>query len=152
MADFPFDITDVVSLLNLRVRRRQSDSIYTDCPICGDNRGKMNIHIEKNIFRCNYCGENGGMLALYGKTRSISNSDAYREICDAIQTGNHPYGYDDMKAVSKQPSIQNSELAGIDEINHTLSMLLDMLKLSEPHRKNLQNRGFDGRTDRQAWL
>jgi hypothetical protein len=141
LEDFPFDITDVASLLNLHIRRRQSNSIYTDCPICGDSRGKMNINLEKNIFRCNYCGESGGMLALYGKTHGIGSSDAYREIRDALQTGNRPRG-EVIKAVEKQPSIQNSELAGIDEINRTLSLLFDMLTLSEPHRKNLQNRGL----------
>ena len=145
MTDFPFDIMEVVSLLNLRVRRRQSDSVYTDCPLCGDNRGKMNINLGKNTFRCNYCGESGGMLALYGKTHGVNNSEAYREICDVLQTGNRPQGYE-IKAVEKQPSIPNSELASISEINQTLSMLLDMLKLSETHRKNLRNRGL---TDNQ---
>ncbi|MCL2772667.1 MAG: CHC2 zinc finger domain-containing protein [Oscillospiraceae bacterium] len=151
MADFPFDIMNIVSLLNLRVRRRQSNSIYTDCPFCGDNRGKMNINHERNIFRCNYCGESGGMLALYGKIHGVSYSDAYREICDALQTGNRPHGYE-IKAVEKQPSIQNSEFAGIDEIHQTLSMLLDMLTLSEPHRKNLRNRGLtDEQIDRLGY-
>ena len=62
MDDFPFGIMQVASLLDLRIRRRQSDSVYTDCPICGDRRGKMNLHLRKNVFRCNYCGEGGGMI------------------------------------------------------------------------------------------
>lgn len=139
--DFPFDIMDVVSLLDLRVRRRQPNSVYTDCPFCGDNRGKMNINFEKNSFRCNYCGESGGMLALYGKIYNVGNSGAYREICDALQTGNRSQGYE-IRAALQLPSIQNSELADIGEINRTLSMLLEMLKLTESHRKNLRNRGL----------
>ena len=39
--DFPFDIEDVSELLRLRIRRRCTDGVYTDCPFCGDNRGKM---------------------------------------------------------------------------------------------------------------
>ena len=41
--DFPFGIMDVVELLHLRIRRRQANSVYVDCPFCGDRRGKMNV-------------------------------------------------------------------------------------------------------------
>ena len=151
MDDFPFDIIDIISLLNLRIRRRQANSIYTDCPVCGDNRGKMNINIEKNVFRCNYCGESGGMVMLYAKTYRIGNSDAYREICDSLHTGNRPQGYG-IRAELKQSAVQNSELADIGEIHQTLSLLFDMLTLSETHRKNLQSRGLtDDQIDRLGY-
>ena len=29
---FPFDIEYVTQLLNLRIRRKSSDGVYTDCP------------------------------------------------------------------------------------------------------------------------
>jgi len=145
LGDFPFDITDVASLLGLRVRRRQPDSVYTDCPLCGDKRGKMNLNPRKNVFRCNYCGEGGGLVALYAKARGIGASGAYREICEALQTGNRPPGYE-VTAAPLPPSVRNSELAGIGEIHRTLSSLLGMLELSEPHRENLRDRGL---TDEQ---
>ena len=63
--EFPFNIMDVAELLHLHIRRRQADSVYADCPICGDKRGKMNINFAKNLWRCNYCNEGGGMLSLY---------------------------------------------------------------------------------------
>ena len=85
--DFPFDIEDVTELLHLRIRRRCADGVYTDCPICGDNRGKMKVNYAMNVWRCNYCGESGGMLKLYAKVHGISNSEAYQEICEAIQNG-----------------------------------------------------------------
>ena len=91
--DFPFGIMDIVELLLLRIRRRLPDSVYTDCPICGDCRGKMNVNFAKNIWRCNYCGEYGGMLSLYAKVYNTSTSDAYREICDALQLGEYDSGY-----------------------------------------------------------
>lgn len=139
--DFPFTIADVASLLRLKVRRRQAASVYTDCPFCGDKRGKMNINYEKNVFRCNYCDERGGMVALYAKVYGISNSDAYREICDALQTGSHAPEYQ-IKTVELPPSVQNSDLADIHKIHQTLSLLLSMLTLTEPHRKNLLDRGL----------
>ena len=77
--EFPFNIMDVAELLHLHIRRRQADSVYADCPICGDKRGKMNINFAKNLWRCNYCNEGGGMLSLYGKVYGISNSEAYSQ-------------------------------------------------------------------------
>lgn len=62
--DFPFGIMDVVELLHLRIRRRQANSVYVDCPFCGDRRGKMNVNFVKNVWRCNYCDEHGGTMPL----------------------------------------------------------------------------------------
>lgn len=76
--EFPFNIMDVVELLRLRVRRQQSNSVYVDCPFCGDRRGKMNVNFVKNVWRCNYCGEHGGMLGLYARLNNTTTSDAYR--------------------------------------------------------------------------
>ena len=59
-ADFPFSILDVAAFLRLNIRRRGPDYVYADCPICGDRRGKMNLNLTKNVWRCNYCGEGGG--------------------------------------------------------------------------------------------
>ena len=90
--DFPFGIMDVVELLHLHIRRRQADSAYTDCPFCGDRRGKMNVNFIKNVWRCNYCGEHGGMLNLYARVNNTTNSEAYQEICDALQAGDTSWG------------------------------------------------------------
>ena len=66
--DLPFGIMDVAGLLRLNIRRRAPGQVYVDCPICGDRRGKMNLNTAKDLWRCNYCGEGGGMLSLYGDT------------------------------------------------------------------------------------
>ena len=46
--EFPFSIMEVVELLNLRIRRQQANSVYVDCPFCGDRRGRMNVNFVKN--------------------------------------------------------------------------------------------------------
>lgn len=89
--DFPFTIMDVVELLHLRIRRKQANSVYVDCPFCGDRRGRMNVNFVKNVWRCNHCGEYGGMLALYAKLNHTSTSDAYWEIGELLcEEFDHP--------------------------------------------------------------
>ena len=82
--EFPFGIMEVVELLHLRIRRQQANSVYVDCPFCGDRRGRMNVNFVKNVWRCNHCDEHGGMLALYAKLNHTTTSDAYWEIAEAL--------------------------------------------------------------------
>ena len=119
---------------------------YANCPICGDKRGKMNINFAKNLWRCNYCNEGGGMLALYGKVYGISNSEAYREICDTLQNGLTAPEYT-VKELPEKAAVEQSALASPQEIHQTFSMLLDLLTLSPQHRKHLQE--VRGLTDEQ---
>lgn len=72
---FPFGIADVVELLGLTVRRRLPSSLYLNCPFCGDQRGRLNVNTDKNVWRCNRCGAAGGMLALYARYNCTSNAE-----------------------------------------------------------------------------
>lgn len=145
--DFPFGIEDVTELLHLKIRRRCSDGVYVDCPFCGEGRGRMKVNYEKDVWRCNYCGEYGGMLALYGKVQRITTSEAYREICDSIQNG---IGYIFQPVVPQKKPVAETEPASRAEnpvIHQTLTGLLGMLKLSEQHREHL--RSVRGLSDEQ---
>lgn len=82
--EFPFGIMEVVELLHLRVRRQQANSVYVDCPFCGDRRGRMNVNFVKNVWRCNHCDAHGGMLALYAELNHTTTSDAYWEIAEPL--------------------------------------------------------------------
>lgn len=39
-SDFPLGIMDVVELLDLRKRRPGANSVYVNCPFCGDKEEK----------------------------------------------------------------------------------------------------------------
>ena len=152
--DFPFTIMDVASLLGLRIRRSMNDGAYVDCPFCGDKRGKMKITTKINVFRCNYCDEHGGMLALYGKLHKIDNSEALKEINDAMKTDSsaNEYTVNEKKKESHLPDIPQSELAPIDVIHNTLKSMLKLLSLSKTHRENLRKRGLsDDEIDRRGY-
>ncbi len=147
--DFPFGIEDVAELLHLRVRRHCTDGVYTDCPFCGDDRGKMKLNFQKNVWRCNYCGESGGMLSLYARIHQISTSAAYHEICEAIQNGICiPLSLP--AKIQPATGIKSATRAENTEIHHTITALLDLLKLSEQHREHLKKQR--GLTDEQIAL
>ena len=146
--DFPFNIMDVAELLHLRIRRPHATGYYTDCPICGDKRGKMSLSTELDSWRCNYCGEHGGMLSLYARVYHISNSEAYREICEALQNGEFAPDYYERTSVKKPVDMpEQSMLADVRTIHQTYTMLLGMLTLSKKHREHL--RSVRGLTEQQ---
>lgn len=138
--EFPFNIEYVVSLLNLRIRRKSQDGVYTDCPFCGDKRGKMKINYEMNVWRCNYCNVGGGMLKLYAMAHNITTSEANREICDTIINGDCFNNWSPSTPIIKpeHKKVQKTPLADIPTIHKTLTGLLGMLKLSEQHREHLR--------------
>ena len=135
--DLPFGIMDVAGLLRLNIRRRAPGQVYVDCPICGDRRGKMNLNTAKDLWRCNYCGEGGGMLSLYAKVYGVSNSDAYREICDALAVNGFSPDYT-VPEKTAPTEAEQSDAASVQEVHQTLSMLLSMLTLIPAHRAHLQ--------------
>ena len=64
--DFPFDIYDVADQLGLELKKQHPKSSDYNCPFC-DGGAKLNLNVEHNVFRCNRCGEYGGMIDLFCK-------------------------------------------------------------------------------------
>ena len=86
------------------------------------------------------------MLDLYAKLYGLSKAEANRQIREALNLGQYR---DDYKIPEKKPEPEipeNSDRASDAEINHTYSMLLSYLTLSEKHREDLLARGL---TDEQ---
>lgn len=142
MEGYPFSILDVAEILQLKVRRRQPTNMDVDCPFCGHKKGKMNIHLAKNVFRCNYCGESGGMIELYSKLHQISNAQAFAEISEILHCGKE--GKDVPLPVKKQyiPDLETLPKADLETRHQTYSVLLSRLILSKDHKENLLQRGL----------
>ena len=137
--DFPFSIMDVASLLRLNVRRRGgSRVVYADCPICGDRRGKFALYPSINTWRCWHCGEHGGMLPLYGRLHGISNSEAYREICDSLATDGFPSAPAYQIKAPSPKDAPLSDKAPDQDIHRTLTALMSLLTLTPAHREHLR--------------
>ena len=142
--NFPFTIVDVAYLLNLHVRHKNTASLDVDCPFCGEKKGKLNLNTKKNVFKCNRCGESGGMLSLYGRIYGLDNQTAYEEIKGALGRNEQAPSYQVRKReiAPKEPEIP-SAMPAPDYVRHkTYSMFFSMLVLADTHRKNLLKRGF----------
>lgn len=139
---------DVAELIHLHIRKSYSKGFYADCPFCGDKRGKMSLSTELNSWRCNYCGEHGGMLSLYGRINNLNNSDAYKQICEALANGEIELSKNYVSAKDNGSiSVDESNPADIQTIHTTYSELLNLLTLSKNHREHLKN--ARGLTDEQ---
>ncbi len=146
--DFPFNIMEVAELLRLNIRRRSGTRVaYADCPICGDRRGKLGLYPEIDTWRCYHCGESGGMLALYGKTHGVGNSQAYQEICEALAVGSPGREYTPKTKAEPVTDVPQVQRASPQDIHRTLTALLALLTLSHTHREHL--RAKRGLTDGQ---
>lgn len=136
MSGFDYGILDVVQVLHLRKRRGN----YYDCPFCGETHGKLNINVEKNVFRCNRCDASGGMLKLYADLHNVTLSEANQQIREALGKGEYRTDY--IKATPVQEEKATAELAPIEEIHRTYQRMLSMLTLNRKHQEDLQRRGL----------
>ena len=135
----------MAELLGLHIRHKNTVSLDVDCPFCGDRKGKLNLNLKKNVFKCNRCGESGGMLALYGKIYGLDNQTACKEIKDALGRNEQAPVYEVKRREIKpeaEPEVITLEQAP-DEVKHkTYTMLLNQLTLTETHKEGLLKRGF----------
>ncbi len=147
--EYPFTILEIAGLLRLPVRRELADSVYVDCPFCQKRKGKMNLNIQKNVWRCNRCGESGHMFELYARLRGITVSDAKLELIDLLSqdAAAEPSLLPQPTAVKKKTQVEQSPPAPPEEIDRTMRALLKLLTLTEAHRKHL--RDVRGLTDEQ---
>lgn len=145
--DFPFDMVDLAYLLKLEVKHKTGASWNVNCPFCQDRKGKMNLNLKKKVFRCNRCGESGGMLDLYGKLYNVDYAAANEEIMEALGKGSEKSDYIVQKKEldKKLPEVEQAETATVKERNRTYTMLLRFLPLAVSHEANLLERGFSRR-------
>ena len=107
-------------------------------------KGEIKERWKKNVFKCNRCGESGGMLSLYGRIYGLDNQTAYEEIKGALGRNEQAPSYQVRKReiAPKEPEIP-SAMPAPDYVRHkTYSTFFSMLVLADTHRQNLLKRGF----------
>lgn len=120
---------------------KNSSSMDVNCPFCGETKGKMNVNLQKNVFRCNRCDASGGMLELYGRLHGVSSAEANRQIREALGKGEYRTDY---QVVHKEEPVEifNAELADADVIDRTYQEMLSLLTLNDKHQEDLKKRGL----------
>lgn len=136
---------DIIPLIGLPEPKYGRASYNVPCPCCDDNPKKkhLNIHLEKDVFRCPRCGFAGGVFDLYAHYAGINRKNA-REILYARL--NLSYGGDwknlPQRRVLPVQSVQECPITDIDTRHDTYTALLSKLSLASDHRDNLLGRGL----------
>ena len=143
--ELPCSIRDVVDLLSIQVIRDTGTQLHCRCPFCDDRKAHLNVKLDKNVFRCNRCGEGGGVLHLYAAATNISMAAAYEELCRIFQSG------EDIRRRKLNDTPRNqrivtpeAELAPSNIRDNTYRNLLSLLTLGSMHRESLLMRGLSG--------
>ena len=157
MYEHPFTIKEVAWLLSIRCLEGGSDQEFpVECPYCGDTRGKMNFRIVKdgklaNTYHCFKCGAHGNMLTLYADLMGICGVDrykiAYREIKTALHEGAGCRNSYDSSFTGTMTQIEEEETASLEKRSQIYQRLIEMLSLSETHRRKLMDRGRNKQPD-----
>lgn len=146
---YDYNIIDVVKCLSLEVRHMNKADWDVDCPFCTVNpvnghngKGKLNICIPKDAFRCSRCDTHGGMLDLYTLVKGVDRKQARQEILDYI---NHGIATDTHNICAKAQAEYNKRCknrASAQEVDRTYRAFLSLCVLEKQHKEQLLQRGL----------
>jgi len=139
---FPFTMEQVVEILELKIRHTNENNgnMDADCPFC-KKESKINLDVKKKVYKCSSCGKGGGMVELYAKVNGVTNSEAYKEICELLGCGKTSVAVSSATGNS-DPAAKPISRADDSTIHQTYSMLLSALTLAKPHLEQLLSRGL----------
>ena len=112
--------------------------VEASCPFCGDHGpGKyhMSLNTDKDVYRCNLCGEHGNSVTLYARTKRVTNREAYEDLTGGSNTYLLP--------ARSEPRNTERQPAALAERDAVYAEMLSFLTLSDHHRANLRERGLN---------
>ena len=149
MTDFPFTFYDVLSVLNIPIRKSEGNIIQIDCPDCSvhkKRKGTCQIRVDKNVFNCPACGSFKGTITQFysyftGCTTKEANKIMRAYVKDPTTVVQRKLCHEVYKkAVESAP--KQVKLAPKPVIDRTYRTLLSLCVLREEHKKNLLKRGL----------
>lgn len=141
----PCSIRDVVELLSIQIIRDTGTQLHCRCPFCDDRKAHLNVKLDKDVFRCNRCGEGGGVLHLYAASTNLSMAAAYEELCRLFVSGEEVRYRKPNDTPRKQIIVTpEAPLATAAVRDNTYRNLLSLLSLGSAHRESLLARGLTG--------
>ena len=133
-----YRMSDVLPLLGLPDPPQLRRDYYIPCPRCDDEQGKhLNIHLEKDVFRCPRCGIKGGVFDLYALFTDIPRDRVLADLRTRMGSNSVPAQRKPMPA-----SPVESPCADVAVRDMVYRALLAKLPLEPDHELNLTNRGL----------
>jgi hypothetical protein len=140
-------LSDAVYLLGLDYPIINAGSVDVVCPVCGEagkKAKKLNLDYSNNVFHCPKCDLGGGVLDFWAFFRGIKAStkkELYKMA--AIDINKHQNGADARplkeKRIEKRVDV---DAASLSTRTKTYKGLIDILTLTDDHRKELKRRGL----------
>ena len=109
-----------------------------DCPYC-DGKGKLNVNYDKNVFRCNKCGEHGSYLKLYSKI----TGNSFKKAQEDINSGWHNMSSDEKKMICAIGEEEDEPPSGILSRDLFYTVCLNSCGIKDEHKADLLRRGLD---------
>lgn len=116
------------------LKKKDSSSIYVKtCPFC-KRKFKLNINLEKGVYRCAACDESGNAVKLHAKIHNITVKEAKAELGNVKQ--------EDIKPVKIKNHEVSSPLAPLETRSNAYSALINGGWLSKSGYADLERRGL----------
>ena len=131
------DVVDTAILCNLQIKPSSLGRVEVEakCPFCNDHKYRMYLSRAKDnaTFYCQNCGSKGNAVTLYAALCNLSTQEAYNAL---MENG----------SVSKDAPIDkyivSCDIKPLHERHRIYLKMLELLTLSDKHRKNLYERGL----------
>lgn len=135
-------LPEVLSSFGMKIIKVGADSIYYNCPFCGDKKAKFNvIPPPSNVWRCAKCGEGGGLVHFVERINNYNREEA-REF---LRNFDNSCSFKLDKQIQKKLDNARKEqekLAPDVVLNAVYSSMLKKLYLRDEHYADLQRRGL----------
>lgn len=136
---------DIIPLIGIPEPNQGRVSYNISCPCCDENPKKkhLNIHLEKDVFRCPRCGFSGGVFDLYAFYAGIDRKSARQTLLARLNMddeGNFTVASPKRRVFAVASC--ECPITDVDTRHETYSALLNILTLASDHKDNLLKRGL----------
>lgn len=144
MANFHYiDVVDTAVICGLTVKPNtlNRSEVQAKCPFCDDQKYRMYLSQSNDspatgapgTYFCHNCGNGGNAVTLYARVFNTSAKQAYIDLMKNPQV---------KKDAPDTPTNTIRPIKPLKQRSEIYLALLNMLSLSEKHRKNLRERGL----------
>lgn len=137
------EILEAAEMCGLNLIKNRGDEVIALCPFCNDRSGHLYLNPDKNAYHCVRCGEGGYAVGMVAKIMNVSRSEAARMLNEKTRWIGIMYRERyKIKLPRTEKKESNDNMAPIEIRDKVYSIFLDILELSDKHKKNFLQRGL----------